>query len=527
MHPTIRPGRTTLVAVACVLLASCVQSPATGGRFAAPHPSYDLLIRNASVVDGTGAAAYRANILVKGDTIAVIDRQASAEVTAARVIDADGRTLAPGFIDMHGHGDPLEQSFENFLAMGVTTVVLGQDGDSVQLEAVSAEQPFVQWAAAAESAGVQVNVVALSGHGAVRHLAQIPDSVRHIDAAQTERMRKVLRADLQAGTFGLSTGLEYVPGIYSEPSEIVALAREVGAAGGVIMSHIRSEDDDKINQSIDELVAQGAHARVHISHLKVVFGKGAERGRQLLEVIESKRKAGVDLTADAYPYTAGYTGIAILFPEWALPPADYKNIVAQRRAELAAHLERRMTKRGGPEAMLFGSQPYAGQTLAQAASAAGKNYVDFLIDLGPTGGQGAHFTMDEATQDVLFGDPSVAVCTDGSPGMRHPRSTGTYAKLFERYVLEKRMLTVEQAVHKAAGVPAQIMRFQDRGTIKVGVKADLVLFDAAKVHVTSSYVDPFKLAEGFDVVVVNGQVARENGVLQPGRHGRVLRAGRR
>jgi N-acyl-D-amino-acid deacylase len=509
-----------LAAVACVLLASCAQQRATESR-------YDLLIRNASVVDGTGAAAYRANVLVKGDTIAAIDKQLSTNASAARVIDADGRTLAPGFIDMHGHGDPLEKSFENFLAMGVTTVVLGQDGDSVQLQSASAEQPFAEWAAAADASGVQVNVAALSGHGSIRHLSQIPDSVRHLDIEQTERMRSVLRADLTAGTYGMSTGLEYVPGIYSEPAEIVALAREVGAAGGVIMSHMRSEDDESINQSIDELAAQGAYTRVHISHLKVVFGKGAARGKQLLDVIESKRKAGIDLTADAYPYTAGYTGIAILFPEWALPPADYKSIVAQRRAELAAYLERRMTKRGGPEAMLFGSQPYAGQTLGQAARAVGKNYVDFLIDLGPTGGEGAHFTIDEALQDVLFGDPSVAVCTDGSPGMRHPRSTGTYAKLFERYVREKGVLTVEQAVHKAAGIPAQIMRFEDRGVIKVGAKADLVLFDVANVHATSSYVDPFKLAEGFDVVVVNGQVARENGALQPGRHGRVLRAGRR
>lgn len=512
MHRTTRLGRVTLAAIACVAFISWSQSRAA---------DYDLLIRNASVVDGSGAPAYRANILVKGDSIAVIDRQLRPEPSATRVIEAGGRTLAPGFIDMHAHGDPLEQSFENFLAMGVTTVVLGQDGDSTD------EQPFAKWASAAEKTGVQVNVAALSGHGSIRHLAQIPDSVRHLSAEQTDRMRKVLRADLQAGTFGMSTGLEYVPGIYSEPAEVIELAKEVGAAGGVIMSHMRSEDDDKINQSIDELAAQGAYARVHISHLKVVFGKGAERGRQLLAVIESKRKAGIDLTADAYPYTAGYTGIGILFPEWALPPQDYKNIVATRRAELATYLERRMTKRGGPEAMLFGTKPYAGQTLGQAAKAAGKNYVDFLIDLGPEGGSGAHFTMDEATQDVLFGDPSVAVCTDGSPGMRHPRSTGTYAKLFERYVREKKLLTVEQAVHKAAGLPAQIMRFQDRGTIKVGAKADLVLFDVAKVHATSSYVDPFTLAEGFDVVIVNGQVARESGALQPGRYGRVLRAGRR
>ena len=174
--------------------------------------------------------------------------------------------------------------------------------------------------------------------------------------------------------------------------------------------------------------------------------------------------------------------------------------------------------------MFFGSQPHAGKTLAEAARGAGKSYVDFLIELGPSGGDGAHFTIDEATQDVLFGDPSTAVCTDGSPGMRHPRSTGTYARLFERYVSEKGVLSVEQAVHKAAGIPARIMRFDDRGVIKVGAKADLVVFDVAKVRATSSYVDPFKFAEGFDVVVVNGRVARENGVLQPGRHGRVLRS---
>jgi N-acyl-D-amino-acid deacylase len=513
-----KPGLRPLTAVACIILASCAQPRAT---------DYDLLIRNASVVDGTGASAYRANVLIKGDTIAAIDAQMRGDVSAARVIDANGRTLAPGFIDMHTHGDPIEQSFENFLAMGVTTVVVGQDGSSVDLKAAPAEVPFAQWATAAEAAGVQVNVAALSGHGSIRHLAQIPDSVRHLDSEQTARMRTVLRADLQAGTYGMSTGLEYVPGIYSEPEEVLALAREVGEAGGVVMSHMRSENDDTINQSIDELAAQGAYARVHISHLKVVFGKGAERGRQLLAVIDTKRKAGVDLTADAYPYTAGYTGIAILFPEWALPPTDYKVIVARRRDELAQYLEKRMTKRGGPEAMLFGSEPYAGQTLAEAARGAGKSYVDFLIELGPGGGDGAHFTIDEATQDVVFGDPSVGVCTDGSPGMRHPRSTGTYAKLFERYVREKGVLTVEQAVHKAAGVPARIMRFADRGVIKVGAKADLVVFDVAKVHATSSYVDPFKLAEGFDVVIVNGKVARENGVLQPGRFGRVLRSGKR
>jgi N-acyl-D-amino-acid deacylase len=518
MHRTISLGRAILAAAASLTLASC----------ALPRASdYDLLIRNASVVDGTGSSAYRANVLVKGDTIVAIDAQPRTDATAVRVIDANGRTLAPGFIDLHAHGDPIEDSFENFLAMGVTTVVTGQDGFSVGLASSPAEVPFAQWASAAEAAGVQVNVAALSGHGSIRHLAQIPDSVRHLEAEQTAQIRKVLRADLQAGTYGMSTGLEYVPGIYSEPEEVLALAREVGAVGGVVMSHMRSEDDDKIDQSVEELAANGAVARVHISHMKIVFGRGVERGRQLLALIDSKRKAGIDLTADAYPYNASYTWIGILFPEWALPPVDYKSVVATRRAELAEYLERRMTKRGGPEAMLFGTEPHAGQTVAQAAQTTGKSYVDFLIDLGPEGGGGAHFIIDQATQDVLFGDAATAVCTDGSLGIRHPRSTGTYAKLFERYVRELGVLSVEQAVHKATGIPARIMRFEDRGVIKVGAKADLVLFDVAKVHATSSYVDPFTLAEGFDVVVVNGKVARENGVLQAGRHGRVLRSGRR
>lgn len=524
-HAPNVPGKRALLAfLTSALLAACTQSGAPGD--VSTEAQYDLVIRNASVVDGTGAPAYRASILVKGDTIVAIDTSNRTGLTATRVIDAAGRTLAPGFIDMHSHGDPLNQSFETFLAMGVTTVVLGQDGRSVRLADAKDEHPFAQWASAAEAAGVQVNVAALSGHGSIRRIAQVPDSVRRLSNQQLERMTQALRADLQAGTFGMSTGLEYVPGIYSEPQEVLALAREVGTWGGLITSHMRSEDDDKIAGSIDELVAQGEFARVHISHLKVVFGKGAERGRQLLDLISNKRKAGVDLTADAYPYTAGFTGVAILFPEWALPPTDYAGVVATRRDELAAYLEQRMTKRNGPDALLFGTPPYAGKTLAQVAQERGQSYVDFLIELGPRGGSGAHFTQDEALQDVLFGDPNVAVSTDGSPGLRHPRSSGTYAKLFERYVREKQMLTVEQAVRKASGIPAQIMRFTDRGVIRVGAKADLVLFDPAKVRATSSYVEPFALAEGFDIVVVNGQIARENGVMQPGRHGRVLRASR-
>jgi hypothetical protein len=239
-----------------------------------------------------------------------------------------------------------------------------------------------------------------------------------------------------------------------------------------------------------------------------VFGKGAERGRELLAVNRQQAQGWIDLTADAYPYNAGYTGIAILFPEWALPPTDYKNIVATRRAELAEYLEKRMTKRGGPEAMLFGSEPYAGHTLQKRLAMRAKSYVDFLIELGPEGGEGAHFTIDEATQDVLFGDPGVAVCTDGSPGMRHPRSTGTYAKLFERYVREKGVLTVEQAVRKATGHPSAdhaVRRSRcDHGGSQGGTTCSSTF---ANVVRRSSYVDVLSSPQGSMSLIVNGIVA--------------------
>ena len=185
-------------------------------------------------------------------------------------------------------------------------------------------------------------------------------------------MAALLDAEFRAGVFGLSYGLEYVPGIYSETPELAALGRVVARHDGVAMSHMRSENDDAIEASIDELIASAAGARAHISHLKVVFGHGERRARALLDFIAAKRRQGISLTADEYPYNAGYTRIGILFPEWALPPTDYAAVVAQRRQELYDHLGRRMTRRGGPEALLFGTPPHAGKTLAQVAQEAGR-----------------------------------------------------------------------------------------------------------------------------------------------------------
>lgn len=478
-----------------------------------------LYFRDVLLVDGGGAPRL-ADVLVSGDRIAAIAPPGGTAPSRARPIAGEGRVLAPGFIDTHTHGNPLTQSYDAYLAMGVTTVLLGLDGSGPRLEGDLDLRP---WLAAAARSPLQTNVATLASHGALRRASGISDAVRRPDAAALARMAGRLDAELAAGAFGLSYGLEYVPGIYAEAPELEALGRTVARRGGVVMSHMRSENDEDIEASIDELIASAGPARPHISHLKVVLGKGEARARKLLDYIAAKRRAGVDLTVDAYPYTASYTGIALLFPEWALPPTDFAAVVAGRRRELRDHLIARMTLRNGPDALLIGTGPHAGKTLAQAAEEAELHYADFLIRLGPTGASGAHFIMDEALQDVLIRDPGVAISTDGGPGMRHPRATGSYARLIEHYVVSGKQLSIQEAVRKASALPARILGLRDRGAVRVGAKADLILFAPERVKARSTYVDPFATALGFDMVFVNGRLAWSDGAAV-GRPGRLLRA---
>lgn len=477
--------------------------------------------REVLLVDGSGRAPHLADVLVSGDRIAAINPPGGSAPGQARMIAGEGRVLAPGFIDTHTHGDPLSQSYDAFLAMGVTTVLLGLDGSGPRLDG---DLDLQSWLAAAARALLQTNVAALASHGTLRRASGISDAARRPDAAALDRMAARLDAELSAGAFGLSCGLEYVPGIYAQGAELASLGRTVARHGGVVMSHMRSENDEDVETSIDELIASAGTARPHISHLKVVLGKGEARARRLLDYVAAKRRSGIDLTVDAYPYTASYTGIALLFPEWALPPTDYPAVVAGRRQELRDHLIARMTLRNGPDALLIGTGPNAGKTLAQAAKEAGLHFADLLIRLGPAGASGAHFIMDEALQDILVLDPDVAIATDGGPGMRHPRATGTYAKLIERYVVAEKRLPIEAAVRKATALPARILGLRDRGTIRVGAKADLILFAPERVKARSTYIDPFAPALGFDMVFTNGQLAYAEGQAL-GRAGQLLRAG--
>lgn len=498
--------------------ACALAPPLLGAR-----PVHGVWLRGVLLVDGSLAPPRYTDVLVMGDRIARIGPAFEAETRGARVIDGAGRVLAPGFIDLHAHGDPLTDSYASSLAMGVTTVLLGQDGGSPSLPDAGREADSLPaWMAAMERARHDVNVATLSGHGALRRRAGIDDGTRRPADAQLERLQALLEQDLRAGAFGMSTGLEYVPGRYAETRELASLGPVIARHDGVAMSHMRNEDADAVRDSIRELVAAAGPARAHVSHLKIVYGKGEAAAEGLLEFIRTLRTDGKALTADAYPYEASYTGVAIVFPEWALPPADYAGVVAARRGELLAWLRQRVAQRNGPDALLFGTGPHAGKTLAQVAGERDLPFDEVLVDIGPGGGQAAHFVMDRALQDRLLQAPFVALGSDGSPGGSHPRSAGTFAKFIEEFVVEQPRLSIEEAVRKMTALPASILGLRDRGRVLPGYKADLVLFDPARVRARASYVDPKAVAEGFDLVLVNGIPALEPGA-SVARGGRLLR----
>lgn len=478
--------------------------------------SVDIAIINGNILDGTSKEAYKANIYINNDTISYIGNLTNPDLKIGKTIDADGKFVSPGFIDLHAHGNPLKTpDFENFLAMGVTTIVLGQDGSSTRVTDLKAYLDDVN------KQNLGVNIIEFVGHGTLRGLTGIGIKNK-INAAELDSLKSLLREQLQY-TYGLSTGLEYAPGLYAEESELLALAEVVGEQNKMIMSHMRNEDDEAVIKSIKELAAQGKHARVHIAHLKSVYGKGAERAYQILDTIKHIRKSGIQLTADLYPYMASYTGISIVFPDWSKTPQQFTIAKRDRREELETFIRNKVNLRNGPEATLLGSAPYTGKTLAEAAKEKNKPFEKFLIeDVGPQGSSGAYFVMDKELQETLLQDGLVGVCSDGSKTGHHPRGHGTFAKIIETYVVQDSLLTLEQAVQKMTSYAAEILHLKDRGLLKKGYKADIIIFNPENVKAPADYVNPHQLSKGFDKVLVNGKLVRDNERLATELNGKVL-----
>ena len=466
----------------------------------------DLYITNVRIVDGTGNDPYEGNIAIAEGRIVSISSEPIPKDRIKRAIDAKGRVAAPGFIDMHSHGDPAKTpAFENFLAMGVTTIVLGQDGSGPQ------ELDLAEWMSEIGREGFGPNIIMFVGHGTLRELAGISD--QPVSAELLDSIQQILRKNLDV-TFGMSTGLEYAPGLFAGEDELLSLARIVGEKDRMIMSHMRNEDDTALFNSINELSRQGEFCRVHISHLKSVYGKGLARAEQILSMIYDLRSQGIELTADLYPYTASYTGISILFPDWSKTSEQFHEAKKDRRPELEEFLVNKVNSRNGPAATLFGTEPYAGKTLADLEREMGVPFEDILIDsIGPHGASAAYFVMDQELQERLLKDSLVAICSDGSPTGFHPRGHGTFARIIEKFVVNRQTLSLEEAIYKMTAYPADILGLSDRGRIKTGAVADLILFDPEMVFENADYENPFALASGFDVVIIGGEIARENDKL--------------
>jgi N-acyl-D-amino-acid deacylase len=362
-----------------------------------------------------------------------------------------------------------------------------------------------------------------AGHGTLRRLSGAGYKEKPTKD-ELATMQDMLQKALEAGAYGMTTGLEYTPGTYAGEEELLSLARTVGAANGLIMSHIRNEDDEAIEASLRELLRQGQYCHVHASHLKVVYGKGEARAEEILSLLDSARRAGnYRVTADVYPYNASYTGIGIVFPDWAKAPNDYATVRRERRAELLAYLKARVMKRNGPEATLFGTSPFAGKTLQELSEERGQSFEEVLMEIGPGDASGAYFVMDEPLQARLLADPHVMVSSDGSPTMHHPRGYGSFAKIIEQYVNRYELFPLHEAVRKMSSLTAHTIGITDRGAVEAGKKADLLIFDPGAVRAHADFTDPHQLAEGFDYVIVNGRPAVDGGTFSQERFGKVLR----
>ena len=492
--------------------------------------SFDVLIRNGRVLDGSGNPWIRTDIGIRGDRIVAMGQLSKA--TAAVIVDAANRFVAPGFMDVHSHaleglsraelrdGRPL-------IAQGVTLIVGNPDGGgSTDLKR--------QGGGLEADGGVGVNVALVIGHASVRD-AVLPNARREPTPEELEKMRALVRQAVSDGAFGLSSGLFYVPGRLSKTEEVIALARE---AGGVYTSHVRDEGDYDYGliASVDEVIriAREAGVRGVVSHVKALGPDNWGKSKTIVEHIDAARAKGIEVFADQYPYEASSTSLlAATMP--GETNASIKEAMSgeESRKVFLGRVRENVRRRGGPRSIVIasgrGAPDAAGKNLEEIAKTRGISPEQAAVEIVMNGGASiVSFNMSEQDIETLMRQPWTMASSDGGlslpgPSRPHPRGNGAFARRLARYVRERGVLTLEQAVRGMTSLPAQIFGFVDRGVLRVGAFADVVVFDPAKIVEKATYQDPHQIAEGMDWVLVNGQVAKRDGQYTSVRAGRVLR----
>jgi N-acyl-D-amino-acid deacylase len=498
-----------------ILTLATLFVPATG-CVADPEPEVqapDTVIVNARVIDGTAAPAKMVAVRIRGDRIAEVGAVRLAP--SDRLVDAGGKVLVPGFIDTHSHasrGLLREREALAAVSQGITTVVVGQDGSSTY--------PLEEFFLDLEQTPAAVNVASYAGHGTLRRMVLDEDYARTATAAEVAAMGELLGAEMESGAIGLSTGLEYDPGIYSSKEEVVALARVAAAHGGRYISHMRSEDRS-LWAAVDEIIAIGREAGlpVQISHIKLAMRSLWGQADILVQKLRDARGSGVEITADVYPYTYWQSGLSVLFPERDFDNPSSVEFVLR---ELAA----------AEDIVIAGFRPdesYVGKTLAQISELRGTDDITTTMALlsEANGSVGVIArSMSEPDIEDLIAWPFSNICTDGGLRGRHPRGFGSFTRVLGLYVRERNLLTVEEAVRKMTSLPAANMGIADRGLIQPGYYADLVLFDPDLVSDRATIEAPNETSDGIHMVWVNGVLVYETDGTTGSYPGQVLRHNR-
>jgi N-acyl-D-amino-acid deacylase len=553
MHVT----RVMRVLVLVLFATSCQSTPPK-----LTAPSFDVLITNAQIVDGTGGAPRQGSIAISGGKIAAVGELNG---TAAQTIDAKGRTVAPGFIDMHSHSDMTlitDGNGQSKIRQGVTTEVIGESGSVAPRKAASATanwKDFDGYFAAVEKGGISPNLLSYIGTGTVRELV-IGDQDTRATAKDISDMQQIVSTAMSQGVFGVSSGLIYPPNAFANVGELGEVAK--AAKGGLYASHVRY-DGPKLRQGIEEAIAIGERGGipVHVFHIKVTGQKNFGRMKEVIELVEAARERGVRVTADQYPYVASSTSLTATIPPWAQDGGTEKLLARLKDTRERARIRKEMENtnpawesryqsagswqnvqlasigrtRGATTDAVSPNRKYEGMRVAEAARQAGKDPFDFVFDLliEERGSIGCvYFIIDEADLALAMKQPWVAVGSDGSSlsvegplraGVPHPRNFGTFPRVLGRYVRELKVIPLEDAIRKMTSLPASILGLTDRGTIKDGQWADLVIFDPATVADKATFEDPFQYPVGIDTVLVNGKVVLEEGKHTGARPGKVLK----
>jgi dihydroorotase/N-acyl-D-amino-acid deacylase len=510
---------------------------------------YDVVIRNGHIIDGSGSPWYAADIGIRGGKIASIGRLEGA--AAKRTIDAHGMVVAPGFIDMLGQSELtilVDPRLPSKVYQGITTEITGEGGSIAPLNDAIIQADHVtyehfqikptwrtlgEYFARVRKQGMGINLATYVGATQIRRMV-LGDENRAPNAAELERMKALVRAAMADGAMGVSTSLQYAPAPYAKTDELIALASEAAKAGGIYASHVRDEGNE-IDVALDEAFRIGREAKipVEIWHLKAAGKANWGRMPEIVARIDAARKSGVEVGANTYAYPAWYNSFSAIIPPWAHEGGDKKLIERLKDAAIRARIRKEMESKDGnwnnewqevpgPESILIGAVqnpkllPIQGKNVAEIAKMWGKDPIDTIFDIliqddAFTGV--AMFAMSEDDIALALEQPWTSVCNDsqgtspeGLLGKEHPhpRAYGTFPRVLRKYVREEKKLTLEDAIRKFSALPAQRMRLADRGTIKQGMWADIVVFDPDTIHDAATFEKPNQLSEGMRFVLVNG-----------------------